>query len=141
MRRVLRWLAFGWTSISVITLLVLSTLILLQSRFPLNVGVIRTNGRVGLLVTLVPAAVAVGAMLRSSRRTGSLFLIGYSLFWAAIFLSGLPAVWNARRSFCLNALNFCIVSPWVARATVMMIALPFFLAATSFSFDAARQRG
>lgn len=124
--------AFAWTAVTVVALLVISILILLQPRFPLNFGAIRTTGRMGLLVTLVPSLAAIGGMILwrgSRRRTGAWILTAYSLYWAVVFLSGLPAVWNARRSFCLDALHFCIISPWVARLTVIGIALPFVLAA------------
>jgi hypothetical protein len=100
-------------------------------RFPLNLGVIATTGRTGLLV-MVPAALAGIAgllLLRSRRSLGMTLTAMYCAFWAAVFLAGLPRVWNARQSFCLKGLNFCIYSPWVARVTVFAIVAPFLLSA------------
>jgi hypothetical protein len=112
-------------------LLVLTILIVVQRNFPLNLGLVRTTGRAGLFVSLLPALVGtVGlALLRYKRAAGAMLVAAYSAFWAIVFLGGLPQVWNARQSFCLNALNFCIVSPWIARLTVLAIATPFLLSA------------
>jgi hypothetical protein len=135
-------LAFVWTSATIIMLLVISALIVAQPHFPLDLGVIKTNGLTGLAATLLPAVAGIAGMIlffRPARRLGAHLLGGYSAFWALIFLSGLPAVWNARRSFCLKSLNFCIISPWVARLTVLSIVLPFALASVVF-FAATLQR-
>lgn len=129
-------LAFVWTSATIIMLLVISALIVAQPHFPLNLGVIKTNGLTGLAATLLPAVAGIAGMILffrpAARRLGAQLLGGYSAFWALIFLSGLPAVWNARRSFCLKSLNFCIISPWVARLTMLSIVLPFALASVAF---------
>jgi hypothetical protein len=133
-------LAFVWTSATIILLLILSALILLQPNFPLNLGFIRTTGRAGLVGTLLPALVGLTGLtllfMGAMRRKGALVLACYSGFWAAVFLSGLPSVWYARRSFCLKGLNFCIISPWVAKLTVIGIALPFVLAGICFLLEA-----
>lgn len=132
---------------TIVFLIVLTALILIQPKFPLDLGVLRTTGRIGLLITALPAAVGIaGLLLLWRRRIGSLLVAAYCTFWSAVFLSGLPQVWNARRSFCLKGLNFCIISPWVARLTVLAIATPFLLSAwwslrqASGSSSASRSR-
>jgi hypothetical protein len=127
-RRALVWL---FISATIVFLLVLAVLIVVQTAFPLNIGVIRTTGRAGLFVSLLPALVATVSLvlLRYKRATGAVLVAAYSAFWAVVFLGGLPQVWNARQSFCLKGLNFCIVSPWVARLTVLAIVIPFLLSA------------
>lgn len=127
-------LAALWTIGTAVFLLVLSSLILLQPRFPLNFGEIRTTGLPGLWVTFLPAVAAVGGLLllRRSPRSGATLLATYSLFWTSVLSSGFPEIWNARRSFCLNALNFCIISPWVARVTLGGLVLPFLLCGTFY---------
>ncbi|HEX9164213.1 MAG TPA: hypothetical protein VF980_21095 [Thermoanaerobaculia bacterium] len=133
--------AMLWTTATIVMLIVISVLAAIQPRFPLNLGMIRTTGRAGLFVTLLPVAIGVAGMalyFTSARTRGAALLVGYSTLWASVMLSGLPAVWNARRSFCLKGLNFCIISPWVARLTVFAIALPFLAAAVLFLHAALR---
>ena len=127
-RRALVWL---FISATIGFLLVLTVLIVAQTKFPLNIGVVRTTGRAGLFVSLLPAlVVTVGLrLLWYKRATGAILVAAYSAFWAIVFLGVLPQVWNARQSFCLKGLNFCIISPWVARLTVLAIATPFLLSA------------
>ena len=127
-RRALVWL---FISATIGFLLVLTVLIIAQAKFPLNIGVVRTTGRAGLFVSFLPALVGtVGlVMLWYKRATGAILVAAYSAFWAIVFLGGLPQVWNARQSFCLKGLNFCIYSPWVARLTVFAIVIPFLLSA------------
>jgi len=110
---------------------VLTGLILAQPRFPLDVGLIRTTGRSGLFVSLVPAFLGIIGLvlLRFGRAAGAILVAAYSSFWAIVFLAGLPRVWNARQSFCIKSLNFCINSPWIARLAVLAIAIPFALCA------------
>jgi hypothetical protein len=120
-----------YLSVTIGFLLVLSALILAQPKFPLSVGMVRTTGRAGLLVSLLPALLGGGGLvlLRSRRKAGALLVAAYSVFWAVVFLAGLPQVWNARQSFCLKGLGFCITSPWIARLTVFAIAAVFLLCA------------
>ncbi len=139
MRRFLVVVALIWTAATAGFLLFVSVLMIVQPRFPLNLGAIKTVGPSGLFVTLVPAAAAIAglASLRSGR--GSL-VAAYHAFCAAVMLSGLPAVWDARRSFCIKGLDFCIYSPWVARLTVIGIAVPFILSAAVLLTLARRGR-
>lgn len=110
-------------------LLVITVLIVTQPQFPLNIGLVRTTGRAGLVATAVPAMAGIIGLvlLWRRRRIGSLLVAAYCAFWTIVFLGGLPQVWNSRQSFCLKGLNFCIVSPWVARLTVLAIVTPFLL--------------
>lgn len=133
------WVFIG---LSIGFLLVLATQIIVQPRFSLDLGFIRTTGRTGLLVTLLPALVGLLGQLSSWRGWfwGAWLAAAYCSFWAVVFLGGLPQVWNVKRSFCLEGLNFCIVSPWVARLTVIALATPFLLAAC-WSVQQARRKG
>jgi len=112
-------------------LLLLSVLIVARPDFPLDIGVVSTKGRAGLLATLLPALAGVAGVVGLWRRRawGASLLVVFCAFWGAVFLSGLPKVWNSRQSFCLTGLGFCIVSPWVARLTAIGLAAPFLLAA------------
>jgi hypothetical protein len=112
-------------------LVAFTVLIIVQPKFPLNIGLFRTTGRAGLFVTVLPALAGGGglALLRYQRRIGAILLTAYCAFWASVFLGGLPVVWNAKQSFCLEGLDFCITSPWVARLTIFAIATPFLLSA------------
>ena len=143
MARVRLGLAFIWTLTTLVFLSVISCLIFTKPAFPLNLGFIQTTGRAGLLATVVPAVagLAGGLWFAARRSSGGLFVLAlYSAFWGVVFAGGLPAIWNARRSFCLKGLDFCIISPWVARITLMAIVLPFLLAAISFVAEAHRRR-
>ena len=128
---VLRALVCAFVSATVIFDLVITVMIAIRPGFPLDVGLIRTVGRAGLAVTVPPAVVGlVGlAWLRRRRALGAALVATYSGFCAAVFLGALPRVWNAPRSFCLQGLNFCILSPWVSRLTAVGIAAPFVLTA------------
>jgi hypothetical protein len=130
-QQVRRALASLFIAVTIGFLVVITILIVTQPKFPLDIGLVRTTGRTGLFVTVVPAmAGIIGlALLWRKRRVGSILVTAYCAFWAIVFLGGLPQVWNARQSFCLKGLNFCIVSPWVARLTVFAIAIPFLLSA------------
>jgi len=120
-----------WTLSSLILLFLIVALIFRQTNFPLNLGLIRTAGRTGLWLTLLPALWGLTAvcLLFIRRKLGVKLLGIYSAFWLAILLSGLPAVWNARRSFCLQSIHFCITTPWLGRLTVFALAVPFLLVA------------
>ena len=111
--------------VTAVFLVVVTVLIVGEPNFPLSLGLLRTTGRTGLLLTAVPALIAIIGLVQLSRRrrNGSILVGTYSAFWGVVFLSGLPAVWNARRSFCVS--NFCITSPWVGRLTVIAIAAVF----------------
>ncbi len=123
-------LVFLWTLASLIWLFIIAVLIFRQPNFPLNLGLIRTAGRTGLWITLLPAlwGLAAVCLLFIRRKLGAKLLGIYSAFWVAILLSALPAVWNARHSFCIRN-NFCITTPWLGRLTVFAFAVPFLLVA------------
>lgn len=127
--RVRRWLALGWSSFTIVLLLRISVLILGDSKFPLNVGIIKTTGRAGLWATLLPSLIGLAAvaLVLWHSRLGLRLLGIYSLFWTAIVVSALPAVWNAKRSFCIR--TFCITTPWLGRLLVFALAMPFLLVA------------
>ncbi len=110
-------------------LVLITILIVFQPKFPLSFGLVRTTGITGLLVTALPAGVGILGLLQMwrRRRIGSILVAAYSLFWGVLFLAGLPQVWNAQKSFCVEGMNFCITSPWVGRLTVLAIASPFLL--------------
>ncbi len=116
---------------TLVFLLVLAVLTVVVPAFPLNIGFVRTTGPAGLLGTLVPALVGGAGLVLMwrGRRSGALLTAAYCAFWGIVFLAGLPQVWNAKQSFCLKGLNFCITSPWVARLTTVAIATPFLLCA------------
>ncbi len=122
-------LVFLWTLASLIWLFIIAVLIFRQPNFPLNLGLIRTAGRTGLWITLLPAlwGLAAVCLLFIRRKLGAKLLGIYSAFWVAILLSALPAVWNARHSFCIH--TFCITTPWLGRLTVFALAVPFLLVA------------
>jgi hypothetical protein len=94
-------------------------------------GIIRTTGLTGLWVTLLPAAVGLVGMilLKRARQTGLALVALYSAFWLAVGASALPTVWNAKRSFCLNGIGFCITSPWLGRIVALTLLTPFLLVA------------
>ncbi|MEJ2009604.1 MAG: hypothetical protein P8Z30_15855 [Acidobacteriota bacterium] len=88
----------------------------------------RTVGRTGLWVTLLPGLgglVGLFLLLRRAR-PGAWLLGAYSLFWIALLISGLPAVWNAHHSFCFRTL--CITTPWVGRLLLLALAAAFVMA-------------
>jgi hypothetical protein len=118
-----------WILVSAFLLLGISVVILGQTNFPLDVGLIRTKGRTGLWATLVPALVGLAglSMLPRFRRLGAAVLVLYSAYWATLAAGGLPAVWNAQSSFCLKSLNFCITSPWIARMILIGVTTSFIL--------------
>jgi hypothetical protein len=125
------WLVSLFVSATIGFLVLITFLIVIQPKFPLNVGLVRTTGKTGLLLTAVPAVCAIVGLfqLPRRRRIGSILLTAYCLFWGGVFLAGLPEVWNAQQSFCLKGLDFCITSPWVGRLAVLAIATPFLLSA------------
>ena len=109
----------------------IGAMIMAQANFPLNFGLIHTVGRTGLWATFVPGLVGLGGLVlvAGRRRFGGALLVLYSLYWVALAVSGLPSVWNAKASFCLRGLNFCITSPWLARGLLFAIAALFILIA------------
>jgi hypothetical protein len=120
-------LALLWICITALFFLGLSVAVFADPHFPLAIGVFRTVGRTGLWVTLLPTLAAMlGLILWRRQKFGSALVSAYSLFWFIAFLSCLPYVWNAKRSFCLR--NFCITTPWLGRLTVLALAAPFLLA-------------
>jgi len=121
-------LALFWICITALFFLGLSVAVFANPHFPLAIGVFRTVGRTGLWVTLLPTLVAMlGLLLWRRQKFGAGLVAAYSLFWSVAFLSCLPYVWNAKRSFCVR--NFCITTPWLGRLTTLALAAPFLLAA------------
>jgi len=118
-----------WSVGSAIFFLAVALGILTQPNFPLSFGLVRTSGLAGLWATLLPAVVGLGGVLLV-RRPGPLgagLLLLYSAFWSVLLASGLPNVWNAGTSFCLNSLGVCITSPWIGRLVAMGLLAAFLL--------------
>jgi hypothetical protein len=130
-RQLFQAMVVVWLLVSAFLLCGISVLILLRKDFPLNVGLIRTTGRVGLLATLLPALVCLLglSLLARFHRLGAGLVGIYALFCSILMAGGLPSVWNAQSSFCLRGLNFCITSPWMARLLVMGLSASFLVAA------------
>ncbi len=127
--RVTGALARFWATASAIFLLVIAVQILMQPSFPLGLGSIRTTGLAGLWVTLVPAVVGLAGVVltRASSRLGPGLVVLYSLFWSVGVASALPTIWNAKTSFCLSGLGFCITSPWIGRMAAIGVLASFLL--------------
>ena len=127
--QVIRWSALSWLASTVVYLLVLSVLVVDQPRFPLNLGLIRTVGRAGLWVTLLPALAGALAfiLVLLRRRIGAVVLGLYCWFWAGILACGLPVIWNARESFCTS--TRCIRTPWLGRLLLLGLMTPFVMVA------------
>lgn len=124
-----RVLALVWVAGSAMFLLGLSVPIIKQPNFHLNFGLVRTNGPEGLWATLLPGVVGLAGVLlvRTHRSLGAGLLLVYSAYWTVLLASGIPVVWNAKSSFCLNGLGVCITIPWVGRATVTGLVAAFAL--------------
>ncbi len=77
--------------------------------------------------TVLPALIGLGAVVLVlwHSRLGSRLLGIYSLFWTVVVASALPAVWNAKRAFCIR--TFCVTTPWLSRLLVFALATPFLL--------------
>lgn len=127
--RTAQGLTVTWSLLTAILLLGIAIAVLTQPGFPLGLGPIRTTGLAGLWVTLLPAVVALAGvvLVRRRSRVAAGLLGAYSLFWTAVVASGLPLVWNAKRSFCLNSLGVCITTPWLGRLTMMALLAAFLL--------------
>jgi hypothetical protein len=140
-RRMLSGLTLGWMILTVFYFLGLSVAVFRVPAFPLAIGLARTTGRTGLWITLLPAAIGgSGLLLFIARKAafGAGLLAVYSAFWFLMMLSGLPAVWNAKSSFCINSLSFCIVTPWIGRLTAVLLSTPF-LFSTIWAWSKASQ--
>lgn len=137
-----RYSALLWPAVTTVYLLVLSSLILGDARFPLNLGLIRTIGRSGLWITLAPAVVGVAAVLLVvlQKRSGAAMLGVYCWFWIGVLASGLPFVWNARESFCTP--TECIRTPWIGRLLLLGMMALFVTVAlwAKHEFGSARRR-
>jgi len=132
-------LALAWISFTIFYFAGLSVAVSRDPRFPLAIGIVRTTGRTGLWITLLPTLVGLaGVIVWKRRKLSAELLLAYCAFWSATVLSGLPSVWNAKRSFCIR--TFCITSPWVARLTLLLLAAPFILAALSMGHAVFRSR-
>jgi hypothetical protein len=123
--RIARWSALAWLAGSSIYLLGLSVVIWGNPRFPLTLGAIKTAGRTGLWLTLVPTLAGLLALclIVFRNRAGTIVLGVYCGFWTAILASALPFVWNARQSFCTSTM--CIRTPWIGRMLVFGLMTPF----------------
>ena len=121
------FLASLWSALTAGYLLAISVLILSNDSFPLKLGSIHTIGRTGLWLTLLPGSLGIVALLLAFRwtRLGSWLLSIYSLFWTGLLASGLPAIWNARMSFCTRSL--CITTPWIGRLLLFALITPFLM--------------
>ena len=128
-QRIVEVAALLWSVASAILLIGVAVMIIKQPRFPLNIGLIRTQGLPGLWVTLLPAVVGLAGvvLVRGRIPLGTWLLMGYSGFWAVVVATGLPMVWNAQNSFCLTGIGFCITSPWIARLTALGLLGSFVL--------------
>ena len=133
-----RILALLWSALTSLYLLLLSSLILRAPGFSLKLGSINTVGRTGLWVTLLPGLLGFMAvlLLLARRRAGAWLLSVYSLFWTGVLIAGLPAIWNARTSFCTR--SFCITTPWLGRLLLLALAGVFLLVALWAYRGAAR---
>jgi hypothetical protein len=120
-----------WTLLTSIWLIVIAVLIFRLPNFPLNLGLIRTAGRNGLLVTLLPALCGLAGvcLLFIRRKLGAKLLVIYSAFWTGALLGSLPVIWNAHSSFCIQRFNFCITTPWMGRLALFTLMIPFLLTA------------
>jgi hypothetical protein len=134
------WSALLWLAVSTVYLIVLSVLICGNARFPLNLGAIRTTGRVGLLVTLAPAIAGCLAFILVLFRTraGAIVLGAYCGVWIIVLACGLPWVWNARESFCVRTV--CIRTPWIGRILVFALMTPFAIIANWAKHEFTRLR-
>lgn len=135
-----RWSALLWLAVSTVYLIVLSVLICSNERFPLNLGAIRTTGRVGLFVTLTPAIAGCLAffLVLFRARAGAIILGIYCGIWMAVLACALPWVWNARESFCMRTV--CIRSPWIGRILIFALMTPFAIIANWTRHEYSRLR-
>ena len=109
-------------------------------RFSLNLGAIRTTGRTGLWMTLVPTIAGCLAffLVLFRIRAGAIVLGAYCGFWTAVLAFGLSSVWNARESFCTPTM--CIRTPWIGRLLVCGLTTPFAIMAIWAKHEFARLR-
>lgn len=131
-----RGVALTWSAITIMYLVVLSVLIIRDANFRLDIGIIKLTGRSALWPILLPAVIGlVGLLLVLGRvRWGGWLLGAYSLFWAGILAAALPAVWNAKTSFCTRTL--CVTTPWIGRLLTVALAACFLLVALWIHFYA-----
>lgn len=136
--RTCRVLALIWSATVAIYLVVVSVAIIRDTNFPLNFGTIRTVGRAGLWITLLPGLLGLIAipLVLMRERLGTWLLGTFSLFWAGVLISALPRIWNAPRTFCMR--TFCISTPWISRLLVFGLMTPFLLAALWSEREAVR---
>jgi len=133
---VCRGLALTWSATTIMYLVVVSVVIIRDTSFRLDIGVIKMTGRAALWPILVPAVIGlVGLILVLWHvRWGGWLLGAYSLFWAGVLAAGLPAIWNAKTSFCTRTI--CITTPWIGRLLLFALATCFFLVALWIRLDA-----
>lgn len=135
-----RGLALIWSATTIMYLIVLSSLIIRDASFLLNIGVIKMTGRAALWPILFPAVLGlVGLVLVLCHvRWGGWLLGAYSFFWGGVLAAGLPAIWNAKTSFCTRTM--CITTPWLGRLLLTSVATCFFLVAMWTYLDARHNR-
>jgi len=87
------------------------------------------TGRASLWPILVPAVIGlIGLVLVLTHVRWGVWLLGaYSLFWAGVLAAGLPAIWNAKTSFCTRTI--CITTHWFGRLLLFALAACFSLLA------------
>ena len=136
-----KWLALTWSATTTMYLVVVSVVIIRDASFHLNVGVINLTGRAALWPILLPASIGlVGLLLVLCRVRWGLWLLGtYSLFWAGVLAAGLPAIWNAKTSFCTRTI--CITTPWIGRLVLFALATCFSLVAFWIHLNARQRSG
>lgn len=134
-----RWLALIWSATSILYLLVLSVVIILDASFRLDIGVIKMTGRAALWPVLLPAVIGLAGLvlLLWHVRCGGWLLGAYSSFWAGALIAGLPAIWNAKTSFCTRTI--CITTPWIGRLLLFALAACFALVALWMCVDTRLQ--
>lgn len=127
--RAYRGLALIWSATTILYLLVLSVVIVHDASFRLDIGVIKMTGRSALWPVLLPAVIGLAGLilLLWQVRWGAWLLGAYSSFWAGTLIAGLPAIWNAKTSFCTRTI--CITTPWLGRLLLFALAACFFLVA------------
>jgi len=131
-----RGLALIWSATTIMYLVVVSVVIIRNASFRLDIGVIKMTGRAALWPILLPAVIGlVGLILVLWHvRWGGWLLGAYSLYWAGVLAAGLPAIWNAKTSFCTRTI--CITTPWIGRLLLFALAACFFLVALRIYLNA-----
>lgn len=127
--QVCRVLAMVWLALTSLALLVISVEVFQNPAFPMGFGAIHTVGRTGLVLTLLPGAIGLLALVLTAARVraGLWLLCAYCLFWAGVLLAAFPSIWHAKSSFCFRTV--CVTSPWLGRLLLFVLTMPFVLVA------------